>query len=117
MRLLVSSMLLRKLFSALLACTLLLAPAISHAGMAKAAVADHQSATAEKSHCAPAIEDDQDKPVEMACCDAMCMAVAVTPAAAPLIPQLLQGGMLVGSLCGFRTGTPMELATPPPRPA
>ena len=110
-------MCLRKLFSALLACALLLAPAISHANMAQAAIADHQGETADKGHCAPASDKDQDKPVDMACCDALCMAVAVAPATAPMTPPLLQGSMVKGSLSGFRTGTPMELATPPPRTA
>lgn len=117
MSILVTSMLFRKLFSALLACILLLAPALGHASMAQAALADHHSATAEKSHCEPAGDEDQDKPFDMGCCDAMCMAVAVTPAAVPLTPQLLESSMLVGSVHGFRTGTPLELATPPPRAA
>ena len=110
-------MLFRKLFSAVLAFALLFAPALSHASMAQVGVDDQQSESAEKGHCAPAGEKDQNKPVEMACCDAMCMAVAVTPAAAPLRPQLLQSSMPVNSLNAFQTNTPLELATPPPRTA
>lgn len=115
MSILAKPMLLRKLFSALLACTLLLTPALGHASMAQAAAADHQGETAEKSHCAPADDQGQDKPVDKACCHAICMAVAVTPAALPLAPQPVQSSVPVNSLYGFRTGTPLELATPPPR--
>jgi hypothetical protein len=107
----------QKLFALMVAIAVLLAPGLTGASLAQAAQPDHHAQMAEKSHCDPARNDQQQgKTHDMACCAAMCMAVAVTPAVVPLgAPQ--QGTVAVSSLYAFALGTPAELATPPPRVA
>jgi hypothetical protein len=104
----------RKLFAILVAISVLFAPAFTSAGMALAAVPDHHAQMTEKGHCDPVKGEGRDKPADMSCCGAMCMAVAVTPAAMPLAKPV-HGDILVASLRGFQAGIPAELATPPPR--
>lgn len=107
----------RTLFAILVAVALLFAPAFTGAGMVQAAAPDHHAQMMEQGHCDPASDEDQSEPAgKMACCGAMCMAVAVTPATIAFAKSLL-GDVPVASLHGFRTGAPAELATPPPRAA
>ncbi len=107
----------RKLFALMVAIAVLLAPAFTGVSMAQAAVPDQHVQMAGSGHCDPARDDrQQDKTHDMACCGAMCMAVAVTPAVMP-IGTPLHGSLPAGSLHAFGTGTPAELATPPPRAA
>ena len=105
-----------RLFAILVAVAVLLTPVFNDASMAQAAVPDHHAQMAEKGHCVPVNDDGQDTPHDMACCGAMCMAVAVTPAAVALRTPL-HGSVPVASLRAFQTGAPAELATPPPRSA
>jgi hypothetical protein len=107
----------RNLFAILVAVAVVFAPAFMSVGMAQAAVPDHHAQMTEKGHCDPANDEDQNKPAgTMACCGAMCMAVAVTASTMALAEPLL-GSLPVARLHAFRTGVPAELATPPPRAA
>lgn len=107
----------RKLFAILVAVAVLFAPAFTGAGMASATVPDHHAQMMEKGHCEAPGDEDQDKSTgKMACCSAMCMAVAVTPAGVSIAKPLV-GDVSVASLPAFQTGAPAELATPPPRSA
>ena len=107
----------RKLFAILVAVAVLFAPAFTGASMASAAVPDHHALMMEKGHCDSAGDEDQDTSTgKMACCGAMCMAVAVTPASISVAKPLV-ADVPVASLRAFQTGTPAELATPPPRAA
>lgn len=107
----------RKLFAMLVAFAVLFAPAFTSAGMAGAAVPDHHAQKMDKRHCDAAGDEDQDEPSgKMACCGAICMAVAVTPATVSVVKHV-PGDVPVARLHAFQTGTPAELATPPPRVA
>lgn len=106
----------RKLFAILIAVAVLLAPAFTSAGMATAAVPDHHAQMMEKGHCDSAMGGEQEEPSDMSCCGAMCMAVAVAPSGISIAKPLI-GSVPVGSLHAFQTGSPAELATPPPRAA
>ncbi len=105
-----------KFLAILIAVAVLIAPAFTSAGMAFAAAPDHHAQMTDKGHCDSAGGEDRDQPADKACCGAMCMALAVTPAAAPLAKPLV-GNVPVAGVHSFRTGTPAELATPPPRVA
>ena len=107
---------LRKLFAVLVAIAVLFAPALTNAGTAYAAVPDHHAQMMEKGHCDPATEQERDKSETLAYCDAMCMAVAVTPPASRVAKPLI-GSLPVAGLHEFQTGIPAEIATPPPRAA
>ncbi len=106
----------RKLFAVFIAIAVLFAPALTNAGAAYAAVPDHHTQMMEKGHCDPAKDMDQHEPASIACCGAMCMAVAVTPSASPAAKPLV-GSAPVAGLHDFQTGIPPEIATPPPRAA
>lgn len=106
----------RRLFAILVAVAVLFAPAFTGAGIATAAVSDHHAKMMEKGHCDSATGEEQGEPADMSCCGAMCMAVAVAPSGTPITKPLI-GSVPVGSLHSFQTGSPAELATPPPRPA
>jgi hypothetical protein len=108
----------QKLFALMVAIALLLAPGLTGASMAQAAQPDHRAQMAEMSHCDPARDDQQQGQThDMACCAAMCMAVAVTPPMVPLRAPLQASETTADSLFAFAIGTPAELATPPPRAA
>ena len=112
-----SLMSIRKLFAILVAIAVLFAPSLTGAGMAQAAVPEHHAQMMEKGHCDPASDGKQNKAAEKtSCCGAMCMAVAVTSGANSVTNGLLGNGP-VSRLHSFRTGSPAELATPPPRAA
>ena len=106
----------RKLFAILVAVAVLFAPAFTSAGTAYAAVSDHHAQMMDKGHCDPAMDMDRDEPADMACCGAMCMAVAVAPPASQMAKPLI-GSVTVAGLQEFETGIPPEIATPPPRAA
>jgi hypothetical protein len=106
----------RKLLAILVAVAVLFAPAFTSASMAAAVVPDHHAQMMEKGHCDPAKGEQQDEPADMSCCGAMCMAVAVAPSGISIAKPLI-GSVPVASLQSFQTGSPAELATPPPRAA
>ena len=106
----------RKLFAILVAVAVLFAPAFTGVGMASAAVPDHHAQMMDKGHCESAKGEDQEEAADMSCCGAMCMAVAVAPSGIPIAKPLI-GSVPVASLHAFQTGSPAELATPPPRAA
>ena len=106
----------QKLFALMAAIAMLVAPAFMSVSMAKAAGADHHAQMTQTGDCAPASGEDQDQASEMACCGATCMAVAITHSAVPMATPL-HGKVQITRLQAFRTGTPAELATPPPRNA
>ena len=106
----------RKLFAILIAVAVLFAPAFTSGSSAFAAVPDHHAQMMEKGHCDPAMDMDQDELADMACCGAMCMAVAVSPPASQMAKPLV-GSVPVAGLQEFQTGIPAEIATPPPRTA
>jgi hypothetical protein len=108
----------QKFFAVMVAIAVLLAPAFTGTGRAQAAAPDHHAQMTKMSHCEPARGDQQQGEAhDMACCAAMCMAIAVTPTVVPLAAPLQASGTAAERLVGFATGTPAELATPPPRAA
>lgn len=112
-----NQMSIHKLFAILVAIAVLFAPTFAAAGTASAAVPDHHAQMMEGDHCNAGGDRDVDKSAgKTACCAAMCMAVAVTPAAEQVAKPLL-GNAPVAGLRAFQTGVPSELATPPPRVA
>ena len=106
----------RRLFAALIALAVLLAPAITGVGEAYAAVPDHHAQMMMKGHCESAPDADQDKKADQSCCFKICLAVAVDlgdlPAGRPLL-----AGTNPPALQSFPIGSPAEIATPPPRAA
>lgn len=105
-----------KLFALMAAIAMLFAPAFMNASMAHATVRGDHAQMAATSHCAPASDTDEDQAPKMACCGAMCMAVAITHAMVPIATPT-HSSIPVAKLHAFRTGAPAELATPPPRVA
>jgi len=105
-----------KFFAIMIAVALLFAAGFSSAGSALAAVPDHHAQMMEKGHCDPATEQERDKSETMACCGAMCMAVAVSPPASEMAKPLV-GSVAIAGLQEFQMGIPAEIATPPPRAA
>lgn len=104
-----------KLFAVLVALAVLFAPNVTLAGQASASVPDHHAQMMEKGHCDPS-DSDNERSIDMACCEAMCMAVTATFATVPTA-RPPHGSAPVASLRSFRAGSPAELATPPPRGA
>lgn len=116
------SMSLRPLFALLVAIAMLLAPALSRAGAALAAVPDHHGQMMQSDHCksAPSYVQDGDgitgqgKADPRSCCISMCMAVAVSP----LVPRHAvtpHGEATAFPLANQYHGCIAEIATPPPR--
>lgn len=105
-----------KFFALMAAIAMLFAPVLMNASMAYASPSDSHAQMAEKGHCAPAGDTDEDQVPELACCGAMCMAVAITHATVPIAAPA-HSSIRVAELHAFRTGAPAELATPPPRAA
>lgn len=113
----------RKLFAMLVAVAVLFAPAVTGMSAAFAAVPDHHMQMMSTGHCksmAAAENSDQpsgeDSKAGKPCCMAMCLAVAVSPAAIEASPSLI-GIASVPRLQNFLIGVPAEIATPPPRAA
>jgi hypothetical protein len=104
---------LRPLFAILIAAATLFAPFGMQSAMA--APADHLSQMTSNDHCDGQPAQDQDhKSPDKSCCAAMCMAVAVEPAAGV---EPLQFGRIVErpSLAEHPHSNLAELPTPPPR--
>lgn len=106
----------QKLFAIFIALAVLIAPTLTRAGEAFAAVPDHQTQMMEKGHCDSPPDAGHNKKAGMTCCFQMCMAVAAE-LAVPLVPEAMLGVTGTAALQIFRIGTPAELATPPPRTA
>jgi len=115
-----SRMSLRTLFAALVAMTVLFAPAMARAGEVFAAVPDHHAQMMQSGHCKMAPSDSTDgkssknDKAGMACCISMCMAVAVTPPAPPQVAEV-HGSAATFPLTHQYHGLITEIATPPPR--
>ena len=106
----------RRLFAALIALAVLIAPALTRVGEANAAVPDHHAQMMMKGHCESAPDTDQDKKADQSCCFKMCMAVAADLGDLPAVRPLL-AGTNPPALQSFPIGSPAEIATPPPRAA
>lgn len=109
-----------KLFAILLAVSVLLAPALTRAGEARAASPDHHALMVASGHCQPdqaGTDKDQSSHHGKAgknCCLATCTAVAVQSAAAA-VDELDHRSPATFAIPSFHVGSPSELATPPPR--
>jgi len=108
---------LRGLLQAMLALAVLVAPVTANAmeRIVPSGSSHHQQAKA-PAHCseAPDTDSKHDKATDKTCCASMCMGVAVTPQAPTA------GGAAVPAAATFSSpaslsGSPAELATPPPR--
>ena len=103
----------RKIFAIFVALSVLFAPAVAGAAMV---TPHHDMQMMEAGHCQapPSSSGDHQKMGGKSCCIAMCMAVAVTASAQSEVDmprrQVAQFAFLV-----TYTGTPEEIATPPPR--
>ena len=106
----------RRLFAALIALAVLIAPAMTRVGEAYAAVPDHHAQMMMKGHCESPPDGDQDKKAEKSCCFQMCMALAAELGEPPA-PRPLLAGTNTPTLQSFPVGAPAEIATPPPRAA
>jgi hypothetical protein len=104
---------LRLLLSALVALTVLFAPAAT-AAAANATVPDHQMQMMEAGHCKSMPASDHDQAPDKSCCIAMCLGLAVThsPPIADVAPQPVPVEFAVPILHVSISG---EIATPPPR--
>lgn len=106
-----------RLFAMLFALTIIAAPLAMPAGAEAAipAAASHHGDITKQGHCdgEPA-QDHHGKAADKGCCTAMCMAVAVAPAAA-VEPLHYGASTLRPGAAPFRRGYLGEIATPPPR--
>lgn len=111
-----------RIIALLLAVAVLLAPALTRAGEARAAAPDHHARMVASGHCEPdkAVADagkDRSSHHDEAskdCCLATCTAFAVQAAAATVDEEAHKSLALFAAPL-FHAGTPAELATPPPR--
>ena len=107
---------LRSLFAILIAAAMLFAPFGMQSAMA-ATPADHLSQMSSNDHCDGKPARDQDhKSADKPCCTAMCMAVAVEPAAG-VEPLGFERTVARPSLAEHPHSYLAELPTPPPRRA
>lgn len=112
----------RTLFAMLLAVVVLIAPALSRAGEARAATPDHHAQMLASGHCQPgktATDTREDQSMHhgkagKTCCLATCTALAVQPAPV-LADELGHKTPALFTVPAFHVGSPAELATPPPR--
>src|SRR5947207_15975984 len=81
MRAYCAPMSLRKLFSALIALAVLVAPAVTSAAAAHAGVPDHQIQMMEAGHCDSMPSGHHNKADGKSCCIAVCVGLAVAPSA------------------------------------
>jgi len=123
------AMSIRKLLALVLAVAVLVAPALTRAGEAFAAVPGHQLQMMEGGHCTAAPSADRsgtatnpekssghDQAAGKSCCMSMCMAVAIAPPAMePAI--MIHGPGPTFALAHQYHGRITEIATPPPRRA
>jgi len=111
-------MMLRPIFAILIAAAMLFAPlAMQSGGAMAAAPADHHGQATAKDHCDGQPAPDQgDKSADKPCCAAMCMAVAIEPAAR--VEPLDFGRTAERPSPAERPHSYLaELPTPPPRRA
>ncbi len=111
----------RTLFAILVALAVLLAPAVTRAGEAFAAIPDHHAQMMKSGHCkAPPTGSDQqqqdDETTSESCCVSVCAGMAFTPDA-PVAERLRPRVPVTFDVRTFRLGPPAEKATPPPRRA
>jgi hypothetical protein len=105
----------RPLLSLLLSVTVLFASALTGTAAAAAANMDHGVAMMEMGHCSsPPASHGDGKSTPKPCCTAMCMAVAVAPAAPAVLPHVPQAAAIF-TLPRTYHGFVAEIATPPPR--
>lgn len=105
-----------RIFAALAALALLLAPMASRIGEASAAVPDHHAQMLKTGHCETAPDGDKDGSTDGSCCFQLCMAVAAVLMFPNPRPPVL-GSTTTQVLESFMVDAPSELATPPPRAA
>lgn len=107
----------RTLFALVLALAVVFAPLLTRSGEAFAAVPDHHMQMVESGHCkAPSSSGDHHKAPAKSCCMAMCMGVALTPAA-PSDERVAPRARAGFAAPIFHVGILGELATPPPKGA
>lgn len=106
----------QRLFAVLVALAVLLAPALTHASAAAAAVADHHMQMMESGHCEAPPSDlgDEDQAPANSCCISACIGIAVTPAV-PLNDNAVQPAPARFDLSTLHLSYLGEIATPPPR--
>lgn len=102
----------RQLLAAVMAVTVLFAPAVGRAAEAYAAAPNHHAQMMQAGHCEPAADGDED--AAMSCCVAMCVAVATAAPAAPGSGPL-PSSKEPRSRASLLVALPPEIATPPPR--
>ena len=107
-----------KLFTILVALSVLLAPAFARAGEAFASVPDHHAQMMKAGECHAPESDgtDDGKALAKSCCISMCMAVAMMPAA-PIEDSPLKPQQAVSAIPALHLSHLGEIATPPPRRA
>ena len=108
----------RKLLFLLVAVAFLIAPALTRAGEARAAVASHQMEMMEPGHCTapPSDSGDHDRaPVEK-CCMSICMGIAIA-SPPPVGTSDIVPVDAVSPIPNLHLSYLGEIATPPPRMA
>ena len=105
-----------KLFAILIAAAMLFAPFAMQSGAAMASMpSDQHAQMMGKGHCEGQPGTDKTgKSAEMACCPAMCAAVAVV-ISSPGEPASFARSVERPSLAQFQPGFEAKLPTPPPR--
>ena len=108
------AMSLGKLLSALIALAVLLAPAVTSAAAANAAIPDHRIQMMESGHCQSMPSGHSDKSDGKSCCIAISLGLAVASSApmAEIVPPASPLVYFVPVLHRPHLG---EIATPPPR--
>ena len=110
------AMSIRKLLFLLAAVAVLIAPALTRAGEAQAAVVGHQMEMMEAGHCTmpPSDTGDHDKAPVKNCCMSMCMGVAIA-SPSPVGDSDIVPTDAVSVIATLHLSYLGEIATPPPR--
>jgi len=109
-----SSMSTRPILAFVLTIAMLFASAFTGVAAASAAIPIHDMEMMEMGHCSSAPSSHDGKGMTKQCCIAMCMAVAIAPAAPAEIPAAAKA-VAIFALPKSHVGYLGELATPPPR--
>lgn len=106
----------QRLLAILIALSMLFAPAAARAGELAVGASSHDVELMDAGHCQmpPSHSSDHEKMAGKSCCISMCMAVAIQPPA-PASEEPLQSASASFSIPSFHVGSPVELATPPPK--
>lgn len=107
---------LRAIFATFVALAMMLAPAMTHAGAAFAAMPDQDMQMMEAGHCQslPSQSGQNDKDAGKSCCISICIGLAASPPT-PVLVETTPSRLITFFVPKLHRPYLGEIATPPPR--